>query len=192
MLLSPLNHTQSCPLEGIPVHMLELSVKSCSVGPELHPLIWWCFIPSWLLSTKSWNFIKYWDSGLNARHSRTFIATVRIAEVNGWRRSGKKGEGKLSLALNLLHAKLSFMPRWSPVYFVFFLPVFWNLISYVTKQGVLVPSFPVFMDSLIAWEKVCYWVLYMSLVNLQNLGLGLWLGLQQEKKGRLPNETKGI
>jgi hypothetical protein len=32
-----LNHTQSCPLEGIPVLILELSVKSCPVGPELHP-----------------------------------------------------------------------------------------------------------------------------------------------------------
>jgi hypothetical protein len=66
------------------------------------PLIWGCFIPSWLLPTKSREFIKYWDSGLNARRSRTFIATVHIAEVIGWRRSGKKGVGKLSLALNLL------------------------------------------------------------------------------------------
>jgi hypothetical protein len=70
------------------------------------PLIW-CFISSWLLSAKSWNFIKWgypqshdsllnkgmkdWDSGLNARGSRTFIGTVHIATaLVSWRRSWKE------------------------------------------------------------------------------------------------------
>jgi hypothetical protein len=102
--------------------------------------------------------------------------------VIGWRRSGKKGEGKLSLGLNLLlnwvscpvEAQCTFFSR------------FWNFIPCVTKQGVPVPSFPVFMDDFIVWEKVCYWVY----IYLQNLGWGLWLGMQQQKKGRLPMKQR--
>jgi hypothetical protein len=65
--------------------------------------------------------------------------------VIGWKRSGKekKGHGKLSLEPNLL----SFMPRWSPVYF-FFTPVFRDLVPYLTKQGFRcrpVPSGAVFI-----------------------------------------------
>jgi hypothetical protein len=51
----------------------------------------------------------------------------------------KKGPGKLSLAL-------SFMPRWSLMY-LFFPLFFENLIHYVTKQGIPVPSFPDFTDN---------------------------------------------
>jgi hypothetical protein len=35
-----------------------ITVKSCPVGPELHPSFDASSPPGWLLSTKSWNFIK--------------------------------------------------------------------------------------------------------------------------------------
>ncbi len=84
---------------------VELSGKSCPVGPELHPP----FDASSHLGILLNKGMKYWDLALNAPGSRTFAA------------------------------KLSFMPRWSPGYLLLF-PGFWNLIPYVTKQGVLVPS----------------------------------------------------
>ncbi len=37
--------------------ILELSIKVMPCWAWVAPLIW-CFIPSWLLSAKSWNFIK--------------------------------------------------------------------------------------------------------------------------------------
>jgi hypothetical protein len=78
--------------------------------------------------------MKYWDSGLNVRGLRTFIATAHVAAaVIGWRCSLKEMTGQTQLSTKFA-PKLSFMPRWNPVNFVF--PVFWNLIPYVTKQGV--------------------------------------------------------
>jgi len=87
--------------------------------------------------------MKYWKSGLNAGGSRTFTAATVYREQQ-WLVEGvqeKEGQGKLSLAPNLM---LNWVPcpLWSPVYFLFH--VFWNLIHYVTKQGVPVPSFPDF------------------------------------------------
>jgi len=83
--------------------------------------------------------MKYWDSWLNARGARTLIATVHIAgAVIGWRRSGKERTGQTQFSTEF-HAPLS------PMYLFF--PVFWNLIHYVTKQGVPVPSFPDFTDN---------------------------------------------
>jgi hypothetical protein len=89
--------------------------------------------------------MKYWNSGLNAPGSRTFIATVHIAAaVIGWRRSGKERTGQTQFSTKFA-AKLCFIPRWSSVYLFF--PVFWNLVPYGTKQGVLVPSLPDFTDN---------------------------------------------
>jgi hypothetical protein len=82
--------------------------------------------------------MKYWDSGLNARGLRTFIATVHIAAagaVIGWMRSVKERTGQTQLSTKFV-PKLSFMPRWNPVYF--FLLFFENLIPYATKQGLWV------------------------------------------------------
>ncbi len=68
---------------------IEFSVKVMPCWAWVSALVW-CFIPSWLLSAKSWNFIKqrvcmkkYWDSGLNAPGSRTFIATVN-SSTSDW------------------------------------------------------------------------------------------------------------
>jgi len=61
-------------------HILELSVKSCPVGPELHPSFDassppGCCRQSHEILLK--NGMKYWNSGLNAPGSRTFRATVQ-------------------------------------------------------------------------------------------------------------------
>jgi len=107
----------------------------CKVMPcctWVAPLIW-CFIPSWLFVRKSHEILlnkgmKYWNSGLNASSSRTFITRVHIAAaVIGWKRWGKERTGK---------TQLSFIPRWSPVYF-FFCFLFLKISSPIlTKQGV--------------------------------------------------------
>jgi len=83
-----------------------VSVKSCPVGPELQPSFDASSPPGCcpqnheILLNQG---MKYWDSGLNAPEcTRTFIATVHIAAVLGWKRSRKEGQGKLSLAPNLL------------------------------------------------------------------------------------------
>jgi hypothetical protein len=53
--------------------------------------------------------MEYWDSGLNASSSRTFITRVHIAAaaVIGWKRWGKERTGQTQLSL-------SFIPRWKP------------------------------------------------------------------------------
>ncbi len=90
------------------------------------PLIW-CFIPSWLLSPKSWNFInkdmKCWDSGLNARVSRIFIATIHIAAVD------RRTQITPNLVLIWVSVHLEAQCK--------FFTVFWNLILYMTKQGAI-------------------------------------------------------
>jgi hypothetical protein len=59
--------------------------------------------------------MKYWDSAWNASGSRT----VHIAAaVIGWKRSGKERTGQTQFSTKFA-AKLSFMPRRSPVYFLF-------------------------------------------------------------------------
>jgi hypothetical protein len=91
------------------------------------------FIPSWLLAASHGILLnqgmKYWDSGVNAPGLRTFVATVHIGMQQWLVESVREnqGQGKLSLVL-------SFMPCWSPVYFVFF-SCFWTLVPYMTKQG---------------------------------------------------------
>jgi hypothetical protein len=76
----------------------------------------------------------------------TFITTLHIvaAAVIGWRSSENFG------------AKLSLMRPLKPS--VLFFPVFWNLIPYVTKQGVPVPSFCDFTDNFVLsghTQRVC-------------------------------------
>jgi hypothetical protein len=99
--------------------------------------------------------MKYWDSGLNAPGSRRFRTTVHIA-AQLWLIEGvqeKKGQAKLNLAPNLLLNWVSYPVE---VQCTFFFPVFWNLVPYVTKQGVPVPSFPDFTDNMLLWWK--WWV----------------------------------
>jgi hypothetical protein len=97
--------------------ILELSIKSRAVGPELHP----SFDASSPHSSQSHEILlnkgmKYWDSGLNARGARTFIATVYIAgAVIGWKRTEEERTGQTQFSTKFV-AKLSFMPRWNPVY----------------------------------------------------------------------------
>jgi hypothetical protein len=139
------------------VVILEFSEKSCPVGPGLQPSfdassLPGCCQPSPInLPVLELNKgMKYWASGLNARGSRTFIATEHIAAaVLGWKRSGKERRGQTQFSTKFA-AKLSFMPRWSPVYLNF--PGFWNLIPYVTEQGVPVLSLPDFTDNFIISE----------------------------------------
>jgi hypothetical protein len=70
--------------------------------------------------------MKYWDSGFNERGARTFIATVHIeGAVIGWKLSGKERRGQTQFSTKFA-AKLSFMPRWSPVYFF---PLFFEISS---------------------------------------------------------------
>jgi hypothetical protein len=86
--------------------ILELSVKSCPLGLELHPSFdaspppGCCLQRNEIVLNKG---MKYRDSRLNAGGARTFRVTVHIAgAVIGWRRSGKEWYGKLSLAANVL------------------------------------------------------------------------------------------
>ncbi len=104
------------------ITLLVLSGKSCPVGPELDPSFdassppGCCLQSHEILLNKG---MKYWDSGLNAPGSRTSITTVHIAAaVIGWRSSGKERTGQTQFSTKFA-AKLSFMPRWSPVYFFF-------------------------------------------------------------------------
>jgi hypothetical protein len=61
--------------------------------------------------------MKYWDSALNARGARTFIATLhKAAALIGWRRLGKARTRRTRFSTKFA-AQLSFMPPWSPVYF---------------------------------------------------------------------------
>ncbi len=86
------------------------------------------------------NGVKYWDSGLSARGARTFIAAVHIAgAVISWRRSEKERTGQ-TLFSTQFAAKVSLRPHWSPGHLLLF-AVFWNLIPYVTRQGVPVRLF---------------------------------------------------
>ncbi len=108
------------PIGGFFFHKLELSVKSCPVAPELHPSFdassppGCCRQSHEILLNQG---MKYWDSGLNAPGSRTFIAKLHIAAAMiGWKRSGKERRGQTQFSTKLA-AKLSFMPPWSPVYF---------------------------------------------------------------------------
>ncbi len=101
----------------------ELSIKSCPVGPELHPSFdafsppGCCTQSHDILLNKS---MKYWDSGLNAPGSKTFVVTVRrAAAVIGSKRSGKERTGQTQFSTNFAAKLLSFMPHWSPVYFFF-------------------------------------------------------------------------
>ncbi len=130
------------------------------------PLLW-CFIPSWLLSTKSRNFIKYWDSGLNAQGSRRFIATVHITAVIGRRRWGKKAQGKLSLAPNLLLNWVSYPLQ---VQCTFFLPVFWNL--YMTKQGFRWHLFLTLRITLLN-VKIDFWLKHGNFVDVAMNGISM-------------------
>jgi len=91
----------------------ELSVKSCPLGPELHPSIdasslhGCCRQSNEILLNKG---MKYWDSGFSARGAKTFIATVHIAgAVISWRRSEKERTGQSQFSTQFA-AKLSFMP----------------------------------------------------------------------------------
>jgi hypothetical protein len=75
---------------------IRVLLKSCPVGPELHLSFnassppGCCLQSHEILLNKG---MKYGDSGLNAPDSRTFVVTVDME---------KKGQGTLSLALNLL------------------------------------------------------------------------------------------
>ncbi len=148
-------------------HTLGLSIKSCSLGPELHPSLdaspppgCCCLQSNEILLNQG---MKYWNSALNARGARTFIATVHIAgAVIGWRRSGKERTGRPQFSTQFA-AKLSFMPRcWSPVYFF---PLFFEISSpNWPKQGFPMPSFPDFTDNFITKQgifsksKFFFWV----------------------------------
>jgi len=101
--------------------------------------------------------MKYWDSGLIAPGSSTFIVTVHIAAVIGWKRSRKERTGQTQFSTKFA-AKLNFMPRWSRVYFFF---VFFEISSPMwpnrTKQGVPVPSLPDFTDDFIGKDFTGPW-----------------------------------
>jgi len=74
--------------------------------------------------------------------------------VIGWKCSRKERTGQSQFSTKFA-AKLNFIPRWSPVYFFF--PVFWNLVPYVTKQWVPVPSLPDFTDDVIGKDFTEPW-----------------------------------
>ncbi len=84
-------------------HILELPVKSCPVGPELHSSFDASSTPG--CCPQSYEILlnkgmKYWDSGLNERVSTTFIATVHIvAAVISWKRWGKGRRGQTQFKL---------------------------------------------------------------------------------------------
>ncbi len=62
----------------------------------------------------------------------------------GSKRSGKERTEQTQFSTKF-DDKLSFMPPLEALC-AFFLPVFWNLIPYVTKKGVPMPSFPDFTN----------------------------------------------
>jgi hypothetical protein len=140
--------------------------------------------------------MKYWDLRLNAPGARTFIATVHIAAtVIGWKHSGKEKTGQTQFSTKFA-TKLSIMPGWSPVYFFlatwnprkgffgwctggclghsspFCFPVFWNLVPYVTKQGVPVPALPDFtgnVNALFLVTRLLLQQVHFSLYFLDHL-----------------------
>jgi hypothetical protein len=57
------------------------------------------------------------------------------------------------------------MARWRPVYFYF--PLFWNLVHYVTKQGVPVPSSPWGFRLDFLLPSCCLWLSPSSLCNVE-------------------------
>ncbi len=122
---------------------IRVTVKSCPLGPEMHPSFDASSPPGCCRQSNEIILkrgMKYWDSGLSARGARTFMATVHIAgAVISWRRSEKERTGQTQFSTQVA-AKLSFMPRWSPG-LLLLVPVFWNLIPYLTKQGVPVRLF---------------------------------------------------
>jgi len=123
---------------------IELSVKSCPVAPELHPSFdassppGCCPQSHEILLNKG---MKYWNSGLNASSSRTFITRVHIAAaVIGWKRWGKERTGQTQLSL-------SFIPRWKPSV-LFFCFLFFEISSPIwPNRGFPVSSFLDFMDN---------------------------------------------
>jgi hypothetical protein len=134
--------------------LIYLSIKSSPVGPELHPSFDASSPPG--CCTQSHEILlnqgmKYWDSALNARGARTFIATIHKAKQQKWLGEGvqeKQGQGKLGLAPNLL---LNWVSCPVEAQCTLFFPLdFWKLIPYVTtKEGVLVPSFSDFTNNTI-------------------------------------------
>jgi hypothetical protein len=126
---------------------ITLSVKSCPVGPQLHPSFDALSAPGCCQQSHEilvYQDMKYWDSGLNAEAPEHFIATVhKAAAVISWRHSGKTRRGQTQFIK--FPAKLSFMPPWSLVYF-FFLGCFLKSHPLCVQTGVTVPSFPEFTD----------------------------------------------
>jgi len=104
---------------------IELSLKSCPVGPELHPSfdasspLGCCPQSHENLLNKG---LKYWDSRLNAGSSRTFIATVHIHQWLLEGVHGKKGQGELSLTPNLVLNSVS-CPLKPSVFFPLFFEI---------------------------------------------------------------------
>jgi hypothetical protein len=129
------------------VETIELSLKSCSAGPELHPSfdasspVGRCPQSHELLLNKG---MKYWDSGLNAQGLRTFI---HITAMIGRRRSRKKGQGKLSIAPNLLLNWVSYPVEVQCTFSSCFLK------SLCDQTGFPVASFPDFTDNFIECEN---------------------------------------
>jgi hypothetical protein len=115
------------------------------------PLIW-CFIPSWLLSAKSWNFIKSGYEILRLRAKCTKLGNIYSYSTHSsssdWLKEFRKRKDRANSvsAPNLL---LNWVSCPLEAQCTFFFLVFWILIPYVTKQGVPVPSFPDFTDNFI-------------------------------------------
>jgi hypothetical protein len=94
--------------------LLELSVNSCPVGPELHPSFdascppGRCPQSHEILSNKG---MKYWCSALNAPGSRGFRATVqRAAAVIGWMRWAKERTVQTQFSTKLLYSDFKLDP----------------------------------------------------------------------------------
>ncbi len=104
-------------------NVLKLSIKSCPIRCELHPsfdassFLGRCLQNHEILLTKG---VKYWNFGLNGPSSKTFIARVHVlALVIDWKHLGKERIGQTQFNTKIV-TKLSFMPRWSPMFFFFF------------------------------------------------------------------------
>jgi len=117
--------------------------------PRVAPLIW-CSSPPGCCSQSHEILlnkgIKYWDSGSNAQSSRTFITTVHIAAiVIRWRLLGKERTGQTQFSTKFATKLSSYALKPS----ILFFPVFWDLIPYVTKQGVPMSSISDFTNKFI-------------------------------------------
>jgi hypothetical protein len=137
------------------VETLELSIKSCPIGPELHPsfdasfTFGCCWQSHEILLNKG---MKYWDLALNAPGLRTFIVTVHIAWLVETAQEEKR-QGKLSLAPVMLQLCCKYLYTIVVYRALYYFKTCWNFYSnkVITELFFVMES-----ASLLEYLRTCY------------------------------------